>query len=98
MASSDPCKPAPMCYPVISVETTAGGFGDLIYVGGQPPQRGFFTSVRLRAPFLYGGSGGAAFGLAGANVPVRQPRCQTRHPSFGDERRVSTTNVGGRNA
>lgn len=91
------CKPAPFGYTDCSAETTVDGFGDPNNVGGLPPIAAFFMSVMPSRASFYGGPGGAAFGLAGANVPVRQPRCQARHPSFGDERRASTINVGGRN-
>ncbi|MBY4734017.1 hypothetical protein K6V90_26100 [Cupriavidus pauculus] len=82
--------------PPKSTATTVAGFGDPNNVGGQPPIAAFFMSVMPSHASFHGGPGGAALGLAGANVPVRQPHCLARHPSFGDERRVSTTNVGGR--
>lgn len=68
-------------------ETTVTGFGDLIMLADEPPILAvFFRPLRLRTS-IHGGPCGAAFGLAGANVPVRQP-CMCPPPSFGDERRA----------
>lgn len=44
-------------------ETAATRFDSRICIGGQPPQRGFFTSARL--VLLWSGLGGGAFALAG---------------------------------
>jgi hypothetical protein len=92
------CKPPAFDYTECAPETAGAGRENPGNVGGQPPQCGIFhVRQRSRAPFFYGGPGGAAFGLAGAYVPVSHPRCQGRHPSRENERRPSTTNVGGRN-
>lgn len=46
-------------------ETAATRFSSRICLGGQPPLRGFFTSVRLALQLLWSSLGGGAFALAG---------------------------------
>ena len=82
-------------YSAAVVYTEAIGRENPCNVGGQPPRAAFFMSVTPSHAFDHGGPGGAAFGLAGAYVPVSHPRCQARHPSRENERRASTSNVGG---
>lgn len=91
------CKPLAKAYTLPVVYTEATGRENPSNVGGQPPRAAFFVSVTPLRAFNHGGPGGAAFGLAGANVPVSHPRCRARHPSRENERRASETNVGGRN-
>lgn len=90
------CKPLAKAYTLLVVYTEATGRENPSNVGGQPPRAAFFVSVTPLRAFNHGGPGGAAFGLAGANVPVSHPRCRARHPSRENERRASETNVGGR--
>lgn len=74
-------------------ETTATGF-DSLTIGGQPPQRGFFTSVRLRAPFQWAGLGGEGFGPAGSNPGLSTLPC-ARSPHLTVDSGLSIL-IGGR--
>lgn len=66
----------------VAEKQAATGFGDLT-IGGQPPQRGFFTSAHLCTSNQWVGLGGETFGSAGSNpgsptpLSARPPRLAT---------------------
>lgn len=76
-------------YALIVAETTATGFGDLMFLGGRPPQGGIFSSVVSSHTHFTGGPWwGCAHAHAGflerrfANLAMCLPT------SFGDERQA----------
>lgn len=80
---------APRFYTPAVAETAATRFDSRTPIGGQPPQRGFFTSARLA--LLWSSLGGGAFALAGFLLAGLSTLPCARPPRLTAGRRVFQT-------